>query len=104
MRRDLASKNKKSCRTIPAALSFLWYLPESNWGNMDFQSVALPTELRYRPSQKRNESDSEIQYLIFIITLFDKNRLLWYILVVLSIIHSLTHSHVLLAPVPERYD
>src|SRR5690625_5326771 len=87
MRRDLASKNKKSCRTIPAALSFLWYLPESNWGHMDFQSIALPTELRYRPSQKRNESDSEIKYLIFIITTSDKNRHLWFIYFVLSFVH-----------------
>ena len=27
---------------------FLWYLPDLNWGHTDFQSVALPTELRYR--------------------------------------------------------
>jgi type III pantothenate kinase len=27
---------------------FLWYLQESNQGHMDFQSIALPTELRYR--------------------------------------------------------
>ena len=26
---------------------FLWYLPDLNWGHTDFQSVALPTELRY---------------------------------------------------------
>ena len=26
---------------------FLWYLQESNQGHTDFQSVALPTELRY---------------------------------------------------------
>jgi type III pantothenate kinase len=25
----------------------LWYLQESNQGHTDFQSVALPTELRY---------------------------------------------------------
>jgi hypothetical protein len=25
-----------------------WYLQESNQGHMDFQSIALPTELRYR--------------------------------------------------------
>src|SRR5690625_7346209 len=58
---------------------------------MEFQSIALPTELRYRPSQKRNESDSEIKYLILIITPSDKNRLLWYIHVVLSIVHGRTH-------------
>ena len=27
---------------------YLWYLQESNQGHMDFQSIALPTELRYR--------------------------------------------------------
>ena len=26
----------------------LWYLQESNQGHMDFQSIALPTELRYQ--------------------------------------------------------
>ncbi len=26
---------------------FMWYLQESNQGHTDFQSVALPTELRY---------------------------------------------------------
>ena len=26
---------------------FKWYLQESNQGHTDFQSVALPTELRY---------------------------------------------------------
>jgi hypothetical protein len=29
-----------------------WYLPESNWGHMDFQSIALPSELRYLPAWK----------------------------------------------------
>ena len=27
--------------------TFMWYLQESNQGHTDFQSVALPTELRY---------------------------------------------------------
>ncbi len=27
----------------------LWYLQESNQGHQDFQSCALPTELRYLP-------------------------------------------------------
>ena len=27
--------------------TLLWYLPDLNWGHTDFQSVALPTELRY---------------------------------------------------------
>ena len=27
----------------------LWYLQESNQGHKDFQSFALPTELRYQP-------------------------------------------------------
>ena len=29
--------------------NFKWYLQESNQGHTDFQSVALPTELRYLP-------------------------------------------------------
>ncbi len=29
-------------------LGLLWYLQESNQGHKDFQSFALPTELRYR--------------------------------------------------------
>ncbi len=28
---------------------FWWRLPESNWGHTDFQSVALPTELKRQP-------------------------------------------------------
>jgi hypothetical protein len=28
-----------------------WRLPESNWGHMDFQSIALPTELKRRPAK-----------------------------------------------------
>lgn len=36
--------NEKS----PLAEAFLWWcLPESNWGHMDFQSIALPAELRH---------------------------------------------------------
>lgn len=35
----------KKARTIMFGL--LWYLQESNQGHMDFQSIALPTELRY---------------------------------------------------------
>ncbi len=27
----------------------MWYLQESNQGHKDFQSFALPTELRYQP-------------------------------------------------------
>ena len=33
---------------VSRALLFLWYLQESNQGHMDFQSIALPTELRYQ--------------------------------------------------------
>ncbi len=37
----------------PAVLKILraywWRLPESNWGHTDFQSVALPTELKRQP-------------------------------------------------------
>lgn len=41
-------------RIIP----FKWYLPDLNWGHTDFQSVALPTELRY-PSFL--ESDAKLR-------------------------------------------
>ncbi len=37
-------KNKKSEQNVRI---FLWYLQESNQGHKDFQSFALPTELRY---------------------------------------------------------
>ena len=32
----------------------MWYLQESNQGHMDFQSIALPTELRYRSNAGAN--------------------------------------------------
>ncbi len=32
--------------------NLLWYLPESNRGHMDFQSIALPAELRHLPAVK----------------------------------------------------
>jgi hypothetical protein len=32
----------------PAVAGLRWRLPESNWGHTDFQSVALPSELRRR--------------------------------------------------------
>ena len=38
-------KQKKHPEYLNASL---WYLQESNQGHTDFQSVALPTELRYR--------------------------------------------------------
>ena len=30
------------------SIRILWYLQGSNQGHMDFQSIALPSELRYR--------------------------------------------------------
>ena len=33
---------------------FTWYLQESNQGHKDFQSFALPTELRYQPNWSAN--------------------------------------------------
>ncbi len=36
-------KNKKTSEKSEA---FKWFLQESNQGHMDFQSIALPTELR----------------------------------------------------------
>ena len=34
-------------KTRNKRFGFMWYLQESNQGHTDFQSVALPTELRY---------------------------------------------------------
>ena len=34
----------------------VWYLQESNQGHTDFQSVALPTELRYLLSASKIDS------------------------------------------------
>ena len=34
----------------------MWYLQESNQGHTDFQSVALPTELRYLLSASKIDS------------------------------------------------
>ncbi len=41
-KKNLFTENKKtvSNKTV------LWFLQESNQGHMDFQSIALPTELR----------------------------------------------------------
>lgn len=49
---SLAGENKnvaqeKKQKNPAILLGFLWYLQESNQGHTDFQSVALPTELRY---------------------------------------------------------
>lgn len=33
---------------------FLWYLQGSNQGHMDFQSIALPSELRYLANAAAN--------------------------------------------------
>ena len=38
-------------KTLTLRSGFLmWYLQESNQGHKDFQSFALPTELRYQPT------------------------------------------------------
>ena len=46
---------------------FVWYLQESNQGHTDFQSVALPTELRYPMS------GSKIDSILLFPKLFYKN-------------------------------
>ena len=35
-------------------MGFMWYLQESNQGHMDFQSIALPTELRHQLRDAKN--------------------------------------------------
>ena len=44
--KDVYYKKKKPNNFL---LGLLWYLQESNQGHKDFQSFALPTELRYQP-------------------------------------------------------
>ena len=44
---ELKSFYKKPTNVV----GFMWYLQESNQGHMDFQSIALPTELRYNGMQ-----------------------------------------------------
>ena len=39
---------KQTRRSLAESAGREWRLPESNWGHTDFQSVALPTELRRR--------------------------------------------------------
>ena len=38
---------------------FWWRLPESNWGHRDFQSLALPTELK-----RQHKANTNITILI----------------------------------------
>ena len=44
---------KREKPTYVGFLFYKWYLQESNQGHTDFQSVALPSELRY-PHQTGN--------------------------------------------------
>lgn len=46
-RKGFGNMHYKKGRRKPAT----WYLPDLNWGHTDFQSVALPTELRH-PAKK----------------------------------------------------
>lgn len=39
---------KQKSLNIAAKAFYLWYLQGSNQGHTDFQSVALPSELRYQ--------------------------------------------------------
>ena len=45
----LLKKNRKGLKTKNPLIEWVsWYLQGSNQGHMDFQSIALPSELRYR--------------------------------------------------------
>ena len=46
VKRSIEDVNKTPCKSMNYKV-FLWYLQESNQGHKDFQSFALPTELRY---------------------------------------------------------
>ena len=43
---DFRQKKALTEFAVSALFIRLWRLPESNWGHTDFQSVALPTELK----------------------------------------------------------
>ena len=45
--KTLTEVHKKTLNVDFKVFLFLWYLAESNRGHKDFQSFALPTELRY---------------------------------------------------------
>ncbi len=53
---------------------FKWYLQESNQGHTDFQSVALPTELRYQAF----ESGSKYNFKFRIYQQKSKKRYLFF--------------------------
>jgi hypothetical protein len=49
-----ALTNKKAPKADTSG-ALLWHLPESNRGHTDFQSVALPAELKRRILEKRGK-------------------------------------------------
>ncbi len=51
-----AQKNPQNCGFLR------WYLQESNQGHTDFQSVALPTELRYLLTKAGANIISNLRY------------------------------------------
>ena len=74
---QLEIPQQKKAPQIKTCGTFQWYLPESNWGHTDFQSVALPSELRYQPAQKAGAkiraSNSKCKEVLLFFT--DNNRL-----------------------------
>jgi len=67
----MLTEEKRKPRKIGAFV--LWYLQESNQGHQDFQSCALPTELRYLPFpiwerkyKTRLEEEQTKWYILFI--------------------------------------
>ena len=57
--------NKKGDAAKNATSPIWWYLQESNQGHKDFQSFALPTELRYQLFWERKHSNFIFLYQTF---------------------------------------
>ena len=51
---NVLTENQKPLKINDLKGFFTWYLQESNQGHKDFQSFALPTELRYQLSVGAN--------------------------------------------------
>jgi hypothetical protein len=62
---DMFDRNNKHLKEkAPLVAGQKWRLPESNWGHTDFQSVALPAEL------KRHFLMAKFKFKIIILQIF----------------------------------
>ena len=59
----IENQKSKTNKAPPCTMEPLgWYLPESNWGHMDFQSIALPAELRHQACLEKRGKDKTTFY------------------------------------------